>query len=214
MESTILPGWDDSDIVMVSALEHYAYCPRQCALIHVEQTFTENMYTLKGRFVHELVDNESWEMEGGVRIERSLPIWSLRLGIIGKADVVEFHGDIPYPVEYKHGPRRKHHHDDLQLCAQAMCLEEMTGRQVPKGAIYHHSSHRRREVTFDSRLKQMAEETIIKIRNMQHSSVLPAPAADDRCRECSLQESCLPQVKEKGRLRMLLGELFRHEDST
>lgn len=212
MESTILPGWDDRDIVMVSALEHYAYCPRQCALIHVEQTFTENMYTLKGRFVHELVDTEGWEVVGGVRIERSLPIWSQRLGIIGKADVVEFHGDIPYPVEYKHGRRRKRRYDDLQVCAQAMCLEEMTGKQVPRGAIYYHSSHRRREVIFNSRLREMVEETIIKTRLMQRSSLLPAPAADERCRECSLQECCLPQISEKKRLQMLLSELFKHED--
>ncbi|WP_338824871.1 hypothetical protein MHOCP_04340 [Moorella humiferrea] len=214
MESTILPGWDDRDIVMVSALEHYAYCPRQCALIHVEQTFTENMYTLKGRFVHNLVDVEGMEMEGGVRIERALPIWSLRLGLIGKADVVEFYGNVPYPVEYKHGPRRKHRHDDLQICAQAMCLEEMTGRQVPRGAIYHHSSHRRREVTFDSHLREQVEAAIIQIRMMQHSSILPPPAADERCRECSLQDSCLPEIKEKGRLRMLLRELFKPEGDT
>jgi CRISPR-associated exonuclease Cas4 len=213
LESTILPGWDDRDIVMISALEHYAYCPRQCALIHIEQIFTENMYTLKGRFVHEAVDAEGVETEGGERIERALPLWSLRMGLIGKADVVEFHGPNlqPYPVEYKHGPRRKRHHDDLQVCAQAICLEEMTGKQVPQGAIYHHSSHRRREVIFDVKLRELVEKTVIQIRQIQRSSVLPPPVADERCRDCSLQDSCLPEAGEKSRLKRLLQELFTTE---
>lgn len=231
MESTILPGWDDRDIVMISALEHYAYCPRQCALIHVEQIFTENMYTLKGRFVHETVDTEGAAIEGGERVERALPLWSLRLGLIGKADVVEFHGgemlngltpgshggrelQQPYPVEYKHGPRRKHRHDDLQVCAQAICLEEMTGKQVPCGAVYYHSSHRRREVVFDVRLRGLVEAAIIQIRQMQRSNILPPPVNDERCRDCSLQDSCLPEVGGKERLQRLLHELFTIEPET
>ena len=140
------PSWDDADLVMVSALEHWSYCPRQCALIHVEQTFDENLYTLRGRMLHERVDVPEAEQREGVRIERALPLWSDRLGLVGKADVVEFHGDAPYPVEYKHGPRQHWGHDDLQLCAQALCLEDMTGQPVPAGAIYHHSSRRRREL--------------------------------------------------------------------
>ncbi|MDN5344217.1 MAG: CRISPR-associated exonuclease Cas4 [Clostridia bacterium] len=199
---------------MVSALEHYAYCPRQCALIHVEQTFSENMYTLKGRFTHEIVDTEGAVIEGRERVERALPLWSLRLGLIGKADVVEFHDDIPYPVEYKQGPRRKHWHDDLQVCAQAMCLEEMTGKKVPRGAIYHHSSHRRREVIFDSRLREQVEATVFHIRQMQRSNTLPPPVADERCRECSLQDSCLPEIKDKQRLQRLVHDLFIPEGDT
>ncbi len=127
------------DPIMISALEHYSYCPRQCSLIHVEQTFDENIYTMRGQALHRRVDEVKSEYQEGVRIERALPLWSHRLGLIGKADVVEFHGKTPYPVEYKHGPRRKKEHDDLQLCAQAICLEEMTGEEAPKGAIFHHS---------------------------------------------------------------------------
>src|SRR6266446_5838641 len=160
MAELSLPNWDESELVMISALEHYSYCPRQCALIHQEQTFDENLYTLRGRAVHKQVDEPEAVVEKGVRVERALPLWSNRLGLVGKADVVEFRGDTPYPVEYKHGPRREKEHDDLQLCAQAVCLEEMTGQNVPKGAIFHHSSRRRREVEFTSALRAKVERSI------------------------------------------------------
>src|SRR3970040_818180 len=93
------------DPIMISALEHWSYCPRQCALIHLEQTFDENLYTLRGRMLHERTDEPVGEFQDGVRVERALPLWSKRLGLVGKADVVEFHGETPYPVEYKHGSK-------------------------------------------------------------------------------------------------------------
>src|SRR5437899_10119616 len=101
MQISAVQGWDEDDLIMISALEHYSYCPRQCALIHVEQTFDENLYTLRGRAVHERVDEPVCDFQEGVWVERALPLWSKRLGLIGKADVVEFHGITPYPVEYK-----------------------------------------------------------------------------------------------------------------
>jgi CRISPR-associated exonuclease Cas4 len=199
----------DDDLVMISALEHYSYCPRQCALIHVEQTFDENLYTLRGRAVHEQVDEPVGEFREGVRVERALPLWSKRLGLIGKADVVEFHGVTPFPVEYKHGSKREREHDDLQLCAQAICLEEMTGKSVPKGAIFYHSSRRRREVEFDQMLRQQVEQTVIEIRTMMADKILPPPVNDARCRHCSLKESCMPAVVgEKARAAALLRDLF------
>src|SRR5260370_40816233 len=152
------PSWDDADLVMVSALEHWSYCPRQCALIHLDQVWDENLYTLRGRHAHEKVDVPDAELRDGVRIERGLPLWSDRLGIVGKADVVEYHDATPYPVEYKHGSRRRHEHDDLQLCAQALCLEEMTGRPVLSGGIYHHSSRRRRQVKFNAALRARTDD--------------------------------------------------------
>ncbi|MBU0599414.1 CRISPR-associated protein Cas4, partial [bacterium] len=151
---------DDLEPVMISSLEHYSYCPRQCALIYAEQTFDENIYTLRGRAVHERVDEVKSTVEDGIQVERSLPLWSRRLGLVGKADVVEFHGDVPYPVEYKHGPKRKKEHDELQVCAQAICLEEMLGKPVTKGAIFHASSRRRREVIFDQTLREKVESAI------------------------------------------------------
>ena len=204
-----LSSWSDDDLIMVSALEHWSYCHRQCALIHVEQTFDENLYTLRGRRVHEQVDEIESVTEHGVRVERAMPIWSRRLGLIGKADVVEFHADVPYPVEYKHGPRRQREHDDLQLCAQAMCLEEMTGQAVPRGAIFHHKSRRRREVLFTPDLRTQVEETVTAIRVLLASKRLPPPVNDRRCEKCSLKEACMPQVlEERGREKRLLDNLF------
>ena len=189
----------DDDPVMISALEHWSYCPRQCALIHVEQTFDENLYTLRGRAVHKKVDEPKAEEQAGMRIERALPLWSKSLGLVGKGDVVEFHGETPYPVEYKHGPHRVQEHDDLQLCAQALCLEEMTGQSVPRGAIYHHSSRKRREVEFTPGLRARVVEVTEAIRAMLKATRLPPPVNDHRCTHCSLQESCMPSVIDEGR---------------
>jgi CRISPR-associated exonuclease Cas4 len=202
-------SWNDADLVVISALEHWSYCPRQCALIHIEQVWDENLYTLRGRRAHEKVDLSGAEMCEGVRVERAVHLWSDRLGLVGKADVVEYHGDDPYPVEYKHGPRRRHAHDDLQLCAQALCLEEMTGRPVPRGAIYHHSSHRRREVILDADLRNAVEEAVRQVRALLHSSRLPPAVNDARCENCSLRESCLPAVvADAARIRAARRALF------
>lgn len=194
MENLAPTDWADDDLVMISALEHYSYCPRQCALIHQEQTFDENLYTLRGRAVHRQVDEPEHTVEEGVRVERALSLWSATLGLTGRADVVEFHGATPYPVEYKHGPRRQKEHDDLQLCAQALCLEEMTGQDVPQGAIFHHSSRRRRVVQFTPALREKVAQTVTAIRRMLAASPLPAAVNDARCTHCSLQDSCLPSV--------------------
>ncbi len=190
--------WDESEKVMISALEHWSYCPRQCALIHVEQIFDENLYTLRGQAVHKRVDEPETEEQAGMRIERALPLWSKSLGLIGKTDVVEFHGETPYPVEYKHGPHREQEHDDLQLCAQALCLEEMTCRPVPRGAIYHHSSRKRREVEFTPTLRARVVAVTEAIRVMLQAKQLPPPVNDHRCTHCSLRESCMPEVVETG----------------
>ena len=190
---------EDDSPIMISALEHWSYCPRQCALIHLEQTFDENLYTLRGRAVHKKVDEPTVEEQAGIRIERALPLWSKAVGLIGKGDVVEFHGKTPYPVEYKHGLHREQEHDDLQLCAQALCLEEMTGQPVPRGAIYHHSSRKRREVEFTPQLRARVVEVTGAIRAMLQAKRLPPPVNDRRCIHCSLQESCMPSVIDEGR---------------
>ena len=209
MAASLAREWGEDDLVMISALEHYSYCPRQCALIHVEQTFDENLYTLRGRTVHDRVDEPVCNFQEGVRVERALPLWSKRLGLIGKADVVEFQGVTPYPVEYKHGSKREREHDDLQLCAQAICLEEMTGKPVPQGAIYYHSSRRRREVQFTRLLRTEVEVATSEIRRILSKKTLPPPVNDNRCRHCSLKESCMPAaIGEKARVAELLKTLF------
>lgn len=183
------------DPVPLSALQHWVYCPRQCGLIHLEQAFEDNIHTARGQAVHHLVDAPGYEIKAGVKVERSLPLWSDRLGLIGKADLVEFHPDgTVFPVEFKHGRKRQKTHDDIQLAAQAMCLEDMLGRPVPLGAIYHASSHRRREVAITPALRDLVIETAEAIRAMLRAGVLPPPVFDARCRECSLKDICQPEA--------------------
>lgn len=204
--------WDDQDLIPISALEHYAYCPRQAALIHVEMVWDENLYTQRGRFVHEQVDQPGVETLGEIRVERSLPLWSRRWGLVGKADIVEFHGLTPYPVDYKHGPRRRREHDDLQVCAQAVCLEEMTGQKVPCGAIFHASSQHRREVVCDQALRRRLQEAVVHLREILRRSTLPPAPNDKRCRQCSLKSSCLPAVvADAKRMARLAVALYRTE---
>jgi len=194
------------DPIMISALEHYSYCPRQCALIHIEQAFDDNIHTMRGHAVHRQVDEPGWEAQAGARAERALPVWSDRLGLIGKCDVVEFRSDGSiYPVEYKHGGKRAKLHDDLQLAAQAICLEEMTGKGVLSGAIYHHSSRRRREVAITDELRRAVAETVSAIRAMLASGRLPPPVNDKRCKECSLKEICQPEAMTASRVIHDLG---------
>jgi CRISPR-associated exonuclease Cas4 len=205
---------ETDDPIMLSALQHWSYCPRQCALIHLEQAFDENVHTMRGNAVHERVDMAGFETFEGVKSERALPVWSDKLGLVGKCDVVEFHPDGQiYPVEYKHGKKRTQTHDDLQLAAQAMCLEEMFGKPVTKGAIYHHSSRRRREVAITPELRQQVCGTITAIRAMLASGKLPPPANDARCKECSLSEICQPQaIASKDEQHTLAATLFEFEE--
>jgi len=190
---------DEPDPLPLSALQHWCYCPRQCALIHQEQAFAENVHTLRGQAVHARADTPGLEVRPGLRVERALPVWSDRLNLIGKADVVEFSTDgTPYPVEYKHGSRNKAAHiaacDDLQLAAQALCLEEMTGHAVSEGAIYYASSRRRRVVVISDALRKQVEFAASAVRSMIQSARLPPPANDARCRECSLIDLCQPHA--------------------
>lgn len=189
----MLREWPEAEVVLISALQHYSYCPRQCALIHVEQVFDENLYTLRGRRVHERADEPEPAVEDGVRVERALPLFSERLGLLGKADVVEFSSDgTPYPVEYKSGPPRGWEHDELQLCAQALSLEEMFGREVPEGAIFHHATRRRAQVPFDAELRRRVAEATHRVREILVQSEVPPPVADARCKNCSLLDACMP----------------------
>lgn len=184
---------EPDDYVMLSALQHYVYCPRQCALIHIEQVWDENLYTLRGQRVHDKVDIPDSEILEGVRVERALPLWSHKLGLTGIADLVEFSLDgTPYPVEYKSGSQKPRKADDVQLCAQAICLEEMFQRPVPLGAIYHAASKRRREIKLDEALRSLVVQTTQEVRSLIASGKLPAPVADQRCPDCSLIDACMP----------------------
>ena len=200
---------ETADPIPLSALQHWRYCPRQCGLIHLEQVFDDNVHTLRGQAVHAKADQPGVETANGVRVERALPLWHDVLGLIGKSDVVEFlAGGVPYPVEYKHGSRNKAADiaacDDIQLAAQALCLEAMTGKPVNEGALYYATSKRRRVVPITATLRSDVVQTAEAIRQMLASGKLPPPLIGEqalrRCKACSLQERCQPQATHAGLL--------------
>jgi len=195
-------SYNEDDLIMLSALQHYAFCPRQCALIHVEQVWVESGLTAQGRIMHEKVHQEGNETRGPVRIARGVPLRSLRLGLVGVADVVEFHkmnkgSWQPFPVEYKRGKPKADHCDLIQLCAQAICLEEMLSIAVPCGALFYGRTRRRLDVAFDNDLRCETEETARKAHELIASEITPPPVYEKRCERCSLIGECLPKKIEK-----------------
>lgn len=208
---------EDRQAVPIAALQHWAYCPRQCALIHLEQAFDDNLHTLRGNALHARVDQPEQRQERGLRVERALPLWHDGLGLIGKADAVEFDAvGTPRPVEYKHGSRNKAAEiaacDELQLAAQALCLEAMTGRPVPEGALFYASSQRRRVVPIDHALRQRVLDATTAVRAMLQAQRLPPPllgeVAQQRCKGCSLHDRCQPEAAESAALRLARATLF------
>jgi CRISPR-associated exonuclease Cas4 len=188
----------EDETIPISALNQYCYCPRRCALIHIEQVWDENRATAEGRIMHERVHEQDRESRGNVRIEYGIPLRSLRLGLIGKADVVEFHRldkDTwqPFPVEYKRGKPKPDHCDLIQLCAQAMCLEEMLSVSVPNGAIFYGRTRRRLDVSFNDTLRRETEEAAKRAHQLIASGKTPPPVYEKRCENCSLIGECLPK---------------------
>ena len=204
------------DLIQLSALQHMAFCPRQCALIHVEQVWQENRLTAEGRIMHERVHEEDSVVRGKVRIDYGVPLRSLRLGLIGKADVVEFHLEEdgiwrPFPVEYKRGKPKADLSDKIQLCAQAICLEEMLNTAVPSGALFYGQTRRRLDVLFDASLRRETERAAEAAHELIQAGKTPKPVYAKRCDRCSLAAECLPRTMEKKRsvrsyLTRMLGE--------
>ncbi|MFZ2399418.1 MAG: CRISPR-associated protein Cas4 [Smithella sp.] len=192
------------DLIQLSALQHYAFCSRQCALIHVEQVWSENRLTAEGRIMHEHVHDEGDESRGDVRIERGASLRSLRLGLIGKADVVEYHRQVDgtwqaFPVEYKRGKPKPDHSDKIQLCAQAICLEEMLNVSIPAGALFYGKTRRRLDVDFDEALRQETQNIAQKTHELIDAGITPAPVYAKRCESCSLMAECMPKTIQKKR---------------
>lgn len=181
-------------LIPLSALQHHLFCPRQCALIHVEQLWAEDVATVEGRLLHERVDAGRSESRPGVRIARGVALRSLALGVSGVADVVEFRGDPPrlFPVEYKRGKPKAHRADEVQLCAQAICLEEMFGCPVEEGALFYGETRRRMGVEFDAGLRDLTFHTAAGARANIGAGFTPPPVATPACRRCSLVGLCLP----------------------
>ena len=178
----------------LSALQHWLFCPRQCALIHVERLWAENLHTAEGRLLHERADSGRPESRGGARTLRTVQIGSDRHGLHGVADVVEMRNDIPYPVEYKRGRPKAHRADEVQLCAQALCLEEMTGHEIPEGALFYGKTRRRKVVPLDGDLRSLTLEIAAAARDAIVTGEVPSPIYEaKRCDACSLTELCRPQ---------------------
>ncbi len=195
-------AYSEEDLIPLSALQHFMYCTRQCALIHIEQLWTENLFTAEGRIMHDKADSNKSESRGNVRIEYSVPVRSLRLGLIGKADVVEFHRTddgswIPFPVEYKRGKPKIDDCDRVQLCAQAICLEEMLDVGIKKGALFYGHTHRREEVVFNEKLRLEAENAAMKVHALIESGITPKAEYSKKCKKCSLLDFCMPTVSRK-----------------
>jgi CRISPR-associated exonuclease Cas4 len=209
----------EDDLLPLSALQHLLFCERQAALIHLERMWAENRLTVEGRQLHERVDSAPGESRGDVRLARALPLRSLRLGLTGKADLVEIHrlpaGEPgaalpgvpgawrPFPVEYKRGRPKPHHADEVQLCAQALCLEEMLETPVPAGALFYGQTRRRHDVSFGDSLRRETEEAAVRLHRLIGSGITPPPIREPKCDQCSLIDLCLPEAPAHSARRFL-----------
>ncbi|TAL31809.1 MAG: CRISPR-associated protein Cas4 [Spirochaetes bacterium] len=207
----------EEDYIQLSSIQHYIFCKRQCALIHVEGLWAENRFTARGKIMHERADSGDDETRGDMRIARSLNIYSKRLGLSGRADVVEFKKEggteHPFPVEYKSGQPKRDICDLAQICAQALCLEEMTGLPVREGAIYYGRPRRRLAVELDDALRRETEDIIAAVHRMIETRTVPAAKREKKCDSCSLLEQCMPGIGEK-RLATYIRGLYTIDEET
>lgn len=192
-------GQGAGEPIPLSALQHAVYCLRQAALIHVERLWADNRFTAEGNVLHAVADKGGSRRVRGVRRVMSLPVASHRFNISGVADVVEFlpgsEGETAFPIEYKRGKPKLHRADEVQLCAQALCLEEMTGRPVPEGVLFYAETKRRLVVPFDAELRRQTEDVIGELAAILASGRTPPPTVKrERCRACSLLELCRPDI--------------------
>ncbi|HEX4952932.1 MAG TPA: CRISPR-associated protein Cas4 [Thermoanaerobaculia bacterium] len=204
----------EDDLLPLSALQHLVFCERQAALIHIERVWQDNPATVEGKALHEKVEDGVGESRGDLRIARDLPLTSLELGLAGKSDVVELHragdGDpaavaVPglpgrwrlYPVEYKRGKPKPHQADEVQLCAQALCLEENLGGQIPEGALFYHQARRRQTVALGEALRQTTRAAVARLHALFAAGTTPLPVYEAKCHGCSLFEICQPQAPQR-----------------
>ena len=183
------------EMLPLSLLNDYLYCPRRAALKIIEGWRAENMHTVRGDIVHEHADLPGYEVAKNVTLLRALPVFSDRLGLSGKCDIVERHADgALVPVEYKKGKRRQFENDDAQLCAQALCLEEMFDIPVQRGAVFHAESKRRRDVVFTPELRALTERAVGELHRIVEAEQAPPAQFKPACEECSLHGICLPEI--------------------
>ncbi len=221
--------YSEDDLIPVSALSDFVFCARRAALHFIEGIWEDNLFTAEGTILHERVDDgSSTETRGNIRITRSIPLRSLALGLTGKADVVEFHRKetggiklkgvsglwLPFPVEYKRGHFRNERSFEVQLCAQAICLEEMMNVEIPKGAVFYGQTRRRYDVKFDSALRKETEEAAMRLHELIESQKTPEPEYSKRCKTCSLFQQCMPEpCSKKNKASRYLSNILKQLDS-
>ncbi|MEI6808464.1 MAG: CRISPR-associated protein Cas4 [bacterium] len=208
-------NYSEDDLLPISALQHLLFCERQCALIHIEQAWEENRFTVEGHILHEHVHEREDESRGDVRISRGLRLRSLRLGLTGVADVVEFHRGqaepfysestsistewVPFPVEYKRGKPKSNQCDEVQLCAQAICLEEMMNVRIPAGALFYGTPRRRTDVPLDDDLRRTTEQAADRLHRLLDTGTTPPALYEKKCDTCSLLHLCMPETAGRGK---------------
>lgn len=216
--------YSEDDLLPLSGLQHLAYCPRQFALIHIEQVWDENRFTAEGQLLHRRVNEETHESRGDIHIAHAVRLRSLRYGLSGIADVVEFQRASdgiplagkqgqwrPFPVEYKRGKPKQGNMDEVQLCAQALCLEEMLGIAIPAGALFYGKTRRRKEVTLTDALRTATIGLAERMHALWASRQTPPAEFGPKCEQCSLIERCMPQSPSSARTRRYLEALFTEE---
>lgn len=209
-------NYSDSQLLPLSGLQHMLFCERQCALMFIEHVWEDNFLTADGTVFHEKAHEPSVERRKGLKIARELALKSLRLGLSGKADVVEFHleGKLwrPFPVEYKRGKPKKNRCDEVQLCAQAMCLEEMLDVEIPRGAIFYGKTRHRLDIEFDARLRALTEETAAEYHRLVERGITPPAEYSKRCESCSLLDICKPKGTANRSVARYLGNILKPKE--
>lgn len=209
--------YSPDEYIQLSAIQHYIFCPRQCGLIHIDALWAENLFTARGRIMHEKADSGEDESRGERQIVRSLNIYSKRLGLSGKCDVVEMidsgESPVPYPVEYKSGKPKADICDTAQLCAQALCLEEMMNVCISEAAIFYGKPRRRLKVEIDDELRRRTEEVISAIHDMIKNRKVPQAVYEKKCDLCSLNDMCMPGVSGR-KLKKYIEELYKTDEET
>lgn len=209
--------FSEDDLLPLSALQHLLFCERQAALIHLEQLWADNPFTVEGSHMHQATHEPGSSQRGGVRVARGLSLRSLRLGLSGKADTVELLAagsegvEVPgvpgrwllFPVEYKRGKPKAHRADEVQVCAQALCLEEMLGAKIPRGALFYGKTRRRKAVDLDAELRRVTEEAAERLHRLLAGGVTPKAVREPKCDSCSLLPLCRPEVARKSARRYL-----------
>ncbi|GIK60571.1 MAG: CRISPR-associated protein Cas4 [Ignavibacteriota bacterium] len=202
----------EDDFIMISALQHYIFCPRQCGLIHVDDVWQDNLFTVRGEILHEKVDTDTYETRGDIKTVRGLRIHSFKYGLVGRCDVVEFKhtskGKEIFPVEFKAGEPKEDISDKVQLCAQVLCLEEMQDTQISSAAFFYGKIRRRNLVTIDEELRSQTLQVIQAVREIVDKKIIPRIEYNSKCRNCSLQSICQPKAMNKRKLQNYIKDLY------